>query len=86
MRVDGCQKMKRVYSLKTIWAAVAVATFIASEIATACATAIWATAGLMKLGLAGTMVLSAVLGIPSLLLIARVCFLAWEAETDPANL
>ncbi|MCR4269141.1 hypothetical protein [Nitratireductor sp. ZSWI3] len=78
--------MTRIYTFGTLWAAAAITLFIASEIVTVWAAATWALAGLMKFGLAGTLLLALGLGLPGLFAILRVGLLALEAETDPANL
>ncbi|MFC5583856.1 hypothetical protein ACFPOD_01945 [Nitratireductor kimnyeongensis] len=64
---------------------VSVTLFISTEVATASAAGIWGISGLLHLQTVGEVILSVIVGIPTLFAMVRCGQLAFAAETDPEN-
>ena len=77
--------MKRVYTIRSITAFVSAAVFLVTEIIVLAAATVWAVSGFFHLGIATTVFLGVLAGLPSLYLGVMATKLAFEAETDPAN-
>lgn len=77
--------MKRVITFSSIAGAVAVALFVSVELIAAAGAALWSIAGLMHLSQQAAIILAALLGLPTLWAVAKICQLSWAAETDPEN-
>lgn len=60
-------------------------TFIASQVFCVAAAIVFATAGLLHLSPKATMIESAIIAVPALLLCVQIFFMVVRAERDPDN-
>ncbi|MBN7761811.1 hypothetical protein JF546_08825 [Nitratireductor aquimarinus] len=77
--------MKRVINFGSLVGFLAVTTFVVFHILVVAIAAVWSISGLLGFGNVEVIILSVIIGIPSLYAAFKVTVLAFAAETDPEN-
>jgi hypothetical protein len=92
MRLSGARRLPdnkasktRIITFISILSVISVALLVDVQVISTAVVAVWSLRGILHLGETMTWVLAALAFVPVVWICIKVAFIAYDAETDPAN-